>query len=139
MEKVAELTKEWVEGRAGKTAKTIFFRTTELSKIPKPTWKASGPIFKCAGKRLELSKSVGNLGQLGSFGKKSSSPSCLLALHPFFSKLCYLFPLIVRAFSNKAKHQLSRFAPLPGEFEISVLESDRTTYDFASQNKRPLH
>jgi hypothetical protein len=53
--KIAELTKEWVEGRPGKTAKTIFFRTTELSTIPKPTWKASGPIIRNAlGNGLEV-------------------------------------------------------------------------------------
>jgi hypothetical protein len=46
--KISELTLQWVGGRPGKTSKVIFFRTTELAKIPKPTWKAAGPIIRKA-------------------------------------------------------------------------------------------
>jgi hypothetical protein len=49
--KISELTLQWLEGRSGKTSKVVFFRTTELAKIPKPTWKASGPIIRKALER----------------------------------------------------------------------------------------
>lgn len=53
--KIAELTLQWVEARHGKSRKTIFFRTTELAKVPKPTWKVSGPIIrKALEKGLDL-------------------------------------------------------------------------------------
>jgi hypothetical protein len=53
--KIAQLTEEWASGQAGKQAKAVFFRTPELSKVPKANWKATGEIIEKAMQRnLEL-------------------------------------------------------------------------------------
>ena len=53
--KIAQLTEEFASGKSGKLTKGIFFRTPELSKIPKPSWKAAGDLIGKALKRnLEL-------------------------------------------------------------------------------------
>jgi len=53
--KIAQLTEEWVSGQSGKLTKGIFFRTPELSKIPKPSWKTAGDLIEKALRRnLEL-------------------------------------------------------------------------------------
>lgn len=46
--KISELTLQWVDGRPGKTSKAIFFRTTELVRVPKPTWRVARPIIRKA-------------------------------------------------------------------------------------------
>ncbi len=53
--KIAQLTEEWASGQSGKQTKAVFFRTAELSKVPKPNWKATGEIIEKAMQRnLEL-------------------------------------------------------------------------------------
>ena len=53
--KIAQLTEDWASGRSGKLTKGIFFRTPELSKIPKPSWRAAGDLIEKALRRnLEL-------------------------------------------------------------------------------------
>jgi hypothetical protein len=53
--KIAQLTEEWASGQSGKQTKAIFFRTPELSKVPKANWKATGEIIEKAMQRnLEL-------------------------------------------------------------------------------------
>ena len=53
--KIAELTEEWAGARPNKVAKTVFFRTPDLGKIPKPSWKAAGEIIeKALARNLEL-------------------------------------------------------------------------------------
>jgi len=48
-------TEEWASGQSGKLTKAVFFRTPELSKVPKPNWKATGEIIEKAMQRnLEL-------------------------------------------------------------------------------------
>ncbi|MBV8276984.1 MAG: hypothetical protein JO170_17240 [Verrucomicrobia bacterium] len=52
--KIAELS-EWATTQSGKLTKAVFFRTPELSKVPKPNWKATGEIIEKAMRRnLEL-------------------------------------------------------------------------------------
>jgi DNA segregation ATPase FtsK/SpoIIIE, S-DNA-T family len=53
--KIAQLTEEWASGQSGKQTKAVFFRTAELSKVPKANWKATGEIIEKAMQRnLEL-------------------------------------------------------------------------------------
>ena len=53
--KIAQLTEEWASGQSNKLIKGIFFRTPELSKIPKPSWKVAGDLIEKALRRnLEL-------------------------------------------------------------------------------------
>jgi hypothetical protein len=53
--KIAQLTEEWAGGQSGKQTKAVFFRTPELSKVPKANWKATGEIIEKAMQRnLEL-------------------------------------------------------------------------------------
>jgi hypothetical protein len=53
--KIAQLTEEWAGGKSGKQTKAVFFRTPELSKVPKANWKATGEIIEKAMQRnLEL-------------------------------------------------------------------------------------
>jgi hypothetical protein len=53
--KIAQLTEEWASGQSGKQTKAVFFRTPELSKVPKANWKATGEIIEKAMQRnLEL-------------------------------------------------------------------------------------
>jgi hypothetical protein len=53
--KIAQLTEEWASGQSGKLTKAVFFRTPELSKVPKPNWKATGEIIeKALSRNLEL-------------------------------------------------------------------------------------
>jgi hypothetical protein len=53
--KIAQLTEEWASGQSGKQTKAVFFRTPELSKVPKANWKATGEIIEKALQRnLEL-------------------------------------------------------------------------------------
>ena len=53
--KIAQLTEEWASGQSGKQTKAVFFRTAELSKVPKANWKAAGEIIEKAMQRnLEL-------------------------------------------------------------------------------------
>jgi hypothetical protein len=53
--KIAQLTEEWASGQSGKQTKAVFFRTPELSKVPKPNWKTTAEIIEKAMQRnLEL-------------------------------------------------------------------------------------
>jgi hypothetical protein len=53
--KIAQITEEWPSGKSGKLTKGVFFRTPELSKVPKPSWKAAVEIIERALRRnLEL-------------------------------------------------------------------------------------
>jgi hypothetical protein len=53
--KIAQLTEEWASGQSGKLTKAVFFRTPELSKVPRPSWKATGEIIeKALSRNLEL-------------------------------------------------------------------------------------
>jgi hypothetical protein len=53
--KIAQLTEEWADGQSGKQTKAVFFRTPELSQVPKANWKATGEIIEKAMQRnLEL-------------------------------------------------------------------------------------
>ena len=53
--KIAQQTEEWAGSQSGKLTKAVFFRTPELSKVPKPNWKATGEIIEKAMQRnLEL-------------------------------------------------------------------------------------
>jgi hypothetical protein len=53
--KIAQITEEWVSGKSRKLTKGVFFRTPELSKVPKPSWKAAVEIIERALRRnLEL-------------------------------------------------------------------------------------
>jgi hypothetical protein len=53
--KIAQLTEEWASGQSGKQTKAVFFRTPELSKVPKASWKAAGEMIeKAMQKNLEL-------------------------------------------------------------------------------------
>lgn len=46
--KIAQLTEERASGQSGKQTKAVFFRTPELSKVPKANWKATGEIIEKA-------------------------------------------------------------------------------------------
>jgi len=53
--KIAQLTEDWANGQSGKQTKAVFFRTPELSKVPKPNWKTTAEIIEKAMQRnLEL-------------------------------------------------------------------------------------
>ncbi|HXM03860.1 MAG TPA: hypothetical protein VN939_14710, partial [Chthoniobacterales bacterium] len=53
--KIAQLSEEWASGQSGKLTKAVFFRTPELSKVPKPNWKATGELIeKALSRNLEL-------------------------------------------------------------------------------------
>jgi hypothetical protein len=53
--KIAQLTEDWAIGQSEKQTKAVFFRTPELSKVPKPSWKTTAEIIEKAMQRnLEL-------------------------------------------------------------------------------------
>lgn len=53
--KIAQITEEWASEKVGKLTKGVFFRTPELSKVPKPSWRAAVEIIERAlGRNLEL-------------------------------------------------------------------------------------